>query len=782
VGLWLSVALLLSHPVPPGQAQSTQRVASNPYHTRNVFVVSINGLRASEAFEAANPATYIPKMNELKSQGSLYRNVYNLGGTWCSPANYSIVDGCLELTAPSRYYYRYYRPAYPTMFEYYRRAHPEVTQQQVWAVAGGQDCTIINFSTHQGYGEEYGASMAWQTMNEQKPDPKIYEKLVETMDTHHPSLVFFQLQGITFAVDEQGANWTTYLKKIEDADSVVGQLWQKIQSDPYYKDQTTMIVTASQGRNDADFHIGDDISEGCKHVFILSVGPDIKPGQEFFDFRQLTDICPTVGELMGFETPLVEGQVLDEMIEGYSTDSSPAQPGPAAQSWQDEAKITNSPGLVERPRIALNALGLHVVWVDSRSGHREIYYKMRPTNSTDWSSEVRLSSSASVARAPAIAVDGDVVHVVWQDYGSGNWSILHRQRSPDGQWSQPDLVVTSVVAGHNSQIAWEPAVTAWRGQVSVGVPMPRYWLRVYRQIDGAWKPFTIMDSTGRGFDEKDSEPQKVSMVSSAGTCYMLWQQNVHITWRLKYSKSSDGGLSWMGDLDAPAITWQSGSHNGSIAASGANVYAGWVLPILLQGEENVPDKLLWNRSTNSGQRWEQPQGSVVLTHRARNPELAACEDTVAMAWEDYRNYQTEPPFIALNRSTDGGVTWQETRVSLGDDLSVDPAVATDARDTYIVWRDRRDGAWQLYLAHVSDVEPTPTPTSTPTQTTTTTATSTHTPTSTQTQTPTPTMTSTRTPTPTQTRTATLTPTLTPTATAVWYECFLPVLIRQEERW
>ncbi len=813
LGLLVSIGLVFSCLVRPGRAQPLQHGTANPYQTRNVFVVSINGLRASEAFEAASPATYIPQMNALRSQGSLYRNVYNLGGTWCTPANYSIVDGCLELTSPSREFYRYFRPAFPTMFEYYRRAHPEVRQQEVRAVVGARDCTLIDFSTHQYYAEDYAASMTSQPINQDLDDSTTYGELTAQMDAHHPSMVFYQMQGIALALDQPYANWVIYLQKIKEADSIVGQLWQKIQSDPYYQNNTTLLVTASQGRHDethGDWRRAGGICEGCKHVFVLALGPDIKAGGEFSDFRQLTDICPTVGELMGFDTPLVEGRVLGEMIKGYAAGSTRGQAlSPVSASWQDEVKITDSVGRVERPRIAINGLGLHVVWVDDRSGHREIYYKMRPAGSSEWSSEVQLSSSGREARAPAIAMDGEVVHVVWQDYGSGNWAIMHSQCSSDGQWSQPDLVVASVVEGETCQIAWEPAVTASQGMVSVGVPMPRYWLRVYRQIAGVWTPFTIMDSTQRGSDQVDAEPQRVSMASSGSSSYVLWQQMVHITWYLKYSKSSDGGRTWLRDLEAPVITWQAGSNNGSIAAAGTNVYAGWILPIWLQGEDQVPHKLLENRSTNAGQSWEQHDGSIILTHRARNPELAAAGNTVAMAWEDYRNYRSEPPFIDLNRSTDGGTTWREGRVSLGDDLSVDPGVATDAECTYVVWRDRRDGDWQLYLAQVCDVEPsptsspqaTPTSTHTPTTTATETATATEAPTPTWTQTATATATGTETPTlapsstgtptltPTRTETATLratltltaSPTATPTVSVGRYRCFLPLLMSYQQR-
>jgi hypothetical protein len=811
--LLLAAGLLLSPQAGTTLAQPPQGSAGSAYSTKYVFVVSINGLRATEAFGASDPALYIPRMNALRSQGSLYSNVYNLGGTWATPANYTIVDGCLELTAPSRYYYRYFHPIYPTMFEYYRRAYPDVPQEKVWAVVGAQDCTWITYSTHPYYAEDYGASMDVpnQHMNENRADEVNYDDLVRKMDRYHPSLVFCQMQGIQKSI-EAGANWTTYLDKIKVVDRLVGQLWEKIQSDPDYRDQTTMLVMASQGRHD-DGHGGwkgsGGICEGCKHVFILAVGPDITVGGKFDGFRQLTDICPTVGELMGFSTPFCEGSVLGEMIEGYPPRSQRAQSGSAVSAnWLTETKITSSEGLVERPRIAVNGLGLHVVWVDDRSGHREIYYRLRPTGAADWGEDLQLSMSEREARAPAIAVDGDVAHVVWQEYRpvvgqdplAGNWAIMHRQRAADGTWSVPDLVVSSVVEGNREcEIAWEPAVTACQGQVTVGVPMPRCWMRVFRRSASTWSGITLMDSSQRGYDQQYSVPQKVSMISSGGVSYVLWQQMVHITWRVKYSRSIDCGLTWLGDLAAPVLSWQGGSNDGSIAASEANVYAAWTLPTWLNGDADpwVPHQLLRNQSTDGGVTWQYHDGTVVRTYRTRHPELAAAGNTAVMVWEDYRDYRTEAPFIALSRSTDSGATWRDERASLGNGLSVDPAVATDGQSIYVVWRDRRDGSWQLYLAEVSDVEPSPTPTQatpTPTETQTATPTSSGTPTVAPTGTPTPTATLTATsePTatgtqaavPTDTATPTATPTLTETPTLVpspRHVCFLPLLTRHEPR-
>ena len=122
-----------------------------------------------------------------------------------------------------------------------------------------------------------------------------------------------------------------------------------------------------------------------------------------------------------------------------------------------------------------------------------------------------------------------------------------------------------------------------------------------------------------------------------------------------------------------------------------------------------------------------------------HPDLSAASSMVALAWEDYRHGL---PAIYLSRSVDDGASWDEQRVSHADSFSTDPAVATDGQTAYVVWRDQRDGTWQLYLAQVSDVEPSPTATtSTPTLTPTGTVTILPTPTPTGTGAPSPTPTS-----------------------------------------
>ncbi|MFQ6059179.1 MAG: alkaline phosphatase family protein, partial [Anaerolineae bacterium] len=291
---------------------SGQTDEGRPYETENVFVVSIDGIRNTEAFDASYPALFVPHMwNELRPQGAIYRNFYNRAQTYTTPGNNTLINGAWEWM-PNIGQRLDLRAKAPTIFEYYRREHPEVPRDKLWAVVGKANVRLAEHSIHPFYGADYGAILSFPAGHD---DQAGWAEMQRVMDTYHPSLVFFHLGEVDHA--GHTGNWITYTLAIRNADAIVKALWDKIQSDPVYRDRTTMIVSTDHGRHD-DEHGGfkghGGICEGDKRLIFLALGPDIRPGVEITTPREQTDIAPTVGALMGFDTPLAEGHVLTEML------------------------------------------------------------------------------------------------------------------------------------------------------------------------------------------------------------------------------------------------------------------------------------------------------------------------------------------------------------------------------------------------------------------------------------------------------------------------------------
>ncbi|MDD5312833.1 MAG: exo-alpha-sialidase [Dehalococcoidia bacterium] len=101
--------------------------------------------------------------------------------------------------------------------------------------------------------------------------------------------------------------------------------------------------------------------------------------------------------------------------------------------WGADTQIVSSPGLSERPSIAVWGNIVHITWQDNRGEYYprwEIYYKRSIDGGTAWGAETRLSYAPDNSEVPVIAVSGNNVHVAWQDMRDGNYEIYYKKYTP----------------------------------------------------------------------------------------------------------------------------------------------------------------------------------------------------------------------------------------------------------------------------------------------------------------------------------------------------------------
>lgn len=86
-----------------------------------------------------------------------------------------------------------------------------------------------------------------------------------------------------------GGEYAAYLNSAHMADRFIGELWRYLQSDPQYKDKTTLLITCDHGRGDnaeSWRHHGTDVA-GSDQIWIAALGPEISalgegtPGQVY---------------------------------------------------------------------------------------------------------------------------------------------------------------------------------------------------------------------------------------------------------------------------------------------------------------------------------------------------------------------------------------------------------------------------------------------------------------------------------------------------------------------
>jgi hypothetical protein len=97
-----------------------------------------------------------------------------------------------------------------------------------------------------------------------------------------------------FAFDEtddfaHGGEYAAYLNAAHYTDRFISELWNYLQSDPQYKDKTTLLLTCDHGRgnNKEDWkHHGEKIAE-ADQVWFAVIGPDTRPLGEVKEVMQL---------------------------------------------------------------------------------------------------------------------------------------------------------------------------------------------------------------------------------------------------------------------------------------------------------------------------------------------------------------------------------------------------------------------------------------------------------------------------------------------------------------
>jgi hypothetical protein len=105
----------------------------------------------------------------------------------------------------------------------------------------------------------------------------------------------YQPNVLYIAFDEtddfaHAGEYDQYLKSAHAEDAMMADIWNIIQSDPQYKNKTTLFITCDHGRGDVIKdnwrHHGQKIPESGQ-IWFAAIGPDIKPSGEIIYDEQL---------------------------------------------------------------------------------------------------------------------------------------------------------------------------------------------------------------------------------------------------------------------------------------------------------------------------------------------------------------------------------------------------------------------------------------------------------------------------------------------------------------
>lgn len=215
---------------------------------------------------------------------------------------------------------------------------------------------------------------------------------------------------------------------------------------------------------------------------------------------------------------------------------------------------------------------------------------------------------------------------------------------------------------------------------------------------------------------------KLSILFSSflfGICYAQWQpdfrltnnpgyslnssfdasdNNLHVVWQdyrdnnseIYYKRSTDNGISFGNDVRLTNNTGQSVLPE--VTVSGSNVHVVW--------EEDISGdyEIFYIRSTDNGATW----GPVIRITNASGvsgyAHVAASGSTVHILWRDVRNGSFD---LFYKRSIDNGASWSPDSNLVPHNagaLASSAAIISTGSVVYIAWSDTRDsGNYEIYF-------------------------------------------------------------------------------------
>jgi hypothetical protein len=294
--LALVLALLLACAPPPD---------ARAYATRHVVIVVIDGGRYSETLGDTTFANE-PRQGLLLAPRGCRGVSWNQGLTVTNPGHAAILSGAyqdLENDGSER-------PYLPTLFEYYRAA-TGAPAAQTWFLSDKTKLAVMSYSDH----PDYGATLGARVDAGRPTDLAVVAKAESILVADRPAILAMNLAQTD--ISAHSGSWPAYLNSLQAADSLVYDLWAKIEADTGLAGRTTLFVTNDHGRHD-DAHGGfqnhGDGCAGCRRVQMLALGPDFKSGVVSPADMQPVDIAPTVGLLLGFPLPFATGHWLVDLL------------------------------------------------------------------------------------------------------------------------------------------------------------------------------------------------------------------------------------------------------------------------------------------------------------------------------------------------------------------------------------------------------------------------------------------------------------------------------------
>ena len=518
----------------------------------HVFLFCIDGVRASEGFDAPGGGHLAPLLEELAPLGSLLTRVENRGLTTTLPAHQVYVTGHYADydTMPPNGDRRYLTPRTPTLFESFRQ-QTGAEADSCWVVSNTPHLYDTHRSLAPGYGEPYEAQRQ-VSLDGSASDPWVWEQIDEVMADHTVSLMLVNLHETDRKAHSE--EWGAYTGAMGFAAEDLVAFWDRLQADPDYAERTALLVVTDHGRHldgvaEGWIEHGDEC-QGCRKTFLLAVGPGIREDWVSDGAASLVDVAPTVAHLMGIDLPHARGRVLTGLLDDSGV---PGRGGDAG------TVLLGTGGALVR---ALERFDPHL---DDGSGAHSVVVERSDDGGETWA-DLELPGGDRLQHAPHLWSDGEVILagvLEFEPEGDPWRTTLYRWSPESGSWDtvlSEEMVGSSTPRGGLALIQMDEEMLLLENN-----PRERR-IRVWvtEDLGRTWFPDP---QRGYAYDTRRfprdlsalrTEDGSLLVVFSANVAYQADTHGPHDNTEVYRVRSTDGGQTWSEDLaisngDEPSI-------------------------------------------------------------------------------------------------------------------------------------------------------------------------------------------------------------------------------------
>lgn len=369
-----------------------------------------------------------------------------------------------------------------------------------------------------------------------------------------------------------------------------------------------------------------------------------------------------------------------------------------------------STGVRKLPVVAAgDEANVYVAWQDSYDRglfeRNAIYVARSPDRGRTWLPEIEVSRSTAHCGQPQIAVRGPHVYVTWLDYRFGAAEVFFNRSTDRGAtWLVNDVRINSFVPLQGIR-AKSPTIAATGSSVFIAwtdtrdnALADRVWVDRSTDFGVTWTNDFVVDSTAAPWTAVSETPH---IVADDPFVVIAWNDGREGAAGVYANSSSDGGLTWQPfdyRIDA-AGTDNPGTKNVRLASVGPIAFAAW--EDARHGPHGHYTDIFVNRTVDGGLTWQGTAQQIShppsISAVSRGVAIALDAPNVYVGWSDTRDVPFGPFFdsVYVNRSNDLGATWQalETRLDAASPIghSADLDLLASDGVVFAVWRDTRRG-------------------------------------------------------------------------------------------